>query len=125
MKVLLDTSVVIDVLRGVPQALDYARGLDDIPTCSEITRVEIMRGVRSAERRRTERLFSVVHWMELTEAISRRASNLGRTFRRTHAGLATADLVIAATALEAGLSIATRNVRHFPMFPRLAPPYVV
>ena len=31
--------------------------------------------------------------------------------------------VIAATALEHGLDLATLNVRHFPMFDGLAPPY--
>jgi predicted nucleic acid-binding protein len=123
LSVLLDTSVVIDILRGAPQALDYAGSLHRVPGCSEMTRVEVMRGVRSAERRRTERFFGVVRWIELDEAISRRAGDLGRRFRRTHPGLAAADLVIAATALESGLDIATRNVRHFPMFPRLAPPY--
>ena len=54
--VLLDTSIVIDVLRGAEPALEYARGLTEPPTCSEITRVEILRGVRSDERRTTERL---------------------------------------------------------------------
>jgi predicted nucleic acid-binding protein len=34
-----------------------------------------------------------------------------------------ADLVIGATALELGLPLASLNVRHFPMFPRLKPPY--
>jgi len=31
--------------------------------------------------------------------------------------------VIAATALEHGLALATLNVRHFPMFEALEPPY--
>jgi predicted nucleic acid-binding protein len=33
------------------------------------------------------------------------------------------DLVIAATALELGAMLATANVRHFPMFAGLTPPY--
>ena len=37
--------------------------------------------------------------------------------------MATADLVIAASALELGLDLATLNVRHFPMFEGLRPPY--
>jgi len=44
-------------------------------------------------------------------------------FRRSHQGLATADLIIAATVEEHGLELATLNVRHFPMIPGLAPPY--
>jgi predicted nucleic acid-binding protein len=48
---------------------------------------------------------------------------MGRQWRRSHPGISTADLVIAATAQELGASLATSNVRHFPMIRRLRPPY--
>jgi predicted nucleic acid-binding protein len=57
------------------------------------------------------------------ESIARRAGELGRRYRRSHHGLATADLIIGASALELGLELATLNVRHFPMVPGLAAPY--
>lgn len=34
-----------------------------------------------------------------------------------------ADLAIAATAIHTGSRLLTRNVRHYPMFPDLEPPY--
>jgi predicted nucleic acid-binding protein len=120
---LCDTSVIIDILRAHPPALAFAGALDEPPTCSEITRVEVLRGMRSAERRTTERLFGTIRWVGVDEAIARRAGDLGRTWRRSHQGIATADLIIAATADELGLELATLNVRHFPMFSRLRPPY--
>lgn len=123
MSVLLDTSIVIDLLRGALPALDYARNLTETPTCSEITRVEVVRGLRSGERRATERLLGAVRWVPVDEAIARRAGEVGRRYRRSHRGLATADLIIAATALELDLALATLNVRHFPMLPGLAAPY--
>ena len=123
MSVLLDTSIVIDMLRGAKPALAYARSLTEPPTCSEITRVEILRGVRSGERRMTERLLGTIRWAPVDESIARRAGELGRRYRRSHRGLATADLIIAASALELGLELATLNVRHFPMVPGLAAPY--
>ncbi|MFL5776496.1 MAG: type II toxin-antitoxin system VapC family toxin [Chloroflexota bacterium] len=123
MSVLLDTSIVIDLLRGALPALDYARNLAETPTCSEITRVEVVRGLRSGERRATERLLGAVRWVPVDEAIARRAGEVGRRYRRSHRGLATADLIIAATALELDLALATLNVRHFPMLPGLAAPY--
>ncbi|MFL5727027.1 MAG: type II toxin-antitoxin system VapC family toxin [Chloroflexota bacterium] len=123
MSVLLDTSIVIDLLRGALPALDYARNLPETPTCSEITRVEVLRGLRSGERRATERLLGAVRWVPVDEAIARRAGEVGRRYRRSHRGLATADLIIAATALELDLALATLNVRHFPMLPGLARPY--
>jgi predicted nucleic acid-binding protein len=122
--VLLDTSVVIDILRGAAPAIAYARGLTEPPTCSEITRVEVMRGLRSGERRATVRLLGTLRWVAVDEPIARRAGELGRRYRRSHQGLATADLIIAATVEELGLELATLNVRHFPMIAGLIPPYV-
>lgn len=123
MTVLWDTSIVIDLLRGHPPAIAYARGLDAPPSCSEITRVEVLRGLRTGEQRPTERLFATITWVEIGESIARRAGALGRTWRRSHQGIATSDLIIAATAEELGLELATLNVRHFPMVAELAAPY--
>jgi hypothetical protein len=122
---LLDTSVIIDILRGHTPALDLARRLGEPPACSEITRVEVLRGMRSTERRITERLFETVRWIAIDEAIARRAGNLGRTWRRSRSGIATADLIIAATAEELGLQLTTMNVKHFPMFAGLRAPYAL
>ena len=121
--VLFDTTIVIDLLRGHPPAHSYVLRLDAVPAASEITRVEVLRGVRSGERRMTERLLATFRWIAVDESVARRAGELGRRWRASHRGLATADLVIAATALEHDLDLATMNVRHFPMFEALKPPY--
>jgi predicted nucleic acid-binding protein len=121
--VLFDTTIVIDLLRGHPPAHGYVLRLDAVPAASEITRVEVLRRVRSGERRITERLLATFRWIAVDESVARRAGELGRRWRASHRGLATADLVIAATALEHDLDLATMNVRHFPMFEALKPPY--
>jgi predicted nucleic acid-binding protein len=120
---LWDTSVLIDLLRGHPPATAYARALSEPPSCSEITRVEVLRGLRIDERRTTERLFATISWLPVDEPIARRAGQLGRTWRRSQTGIATADLIIAATAEEFDLDLATMNVKHFPMVRGLRPPY--
>jgi len=121
--IVLDTSVLIDVLRGDEAAARWLSQLDEVPVCSEITRTEILRGVCSAERAATERLWQALAWAPVDEAVSRRAGELGREHRTSHAGLGVADLVIAATALLLGAELATGNVRHFPMFAALKAPY--
>lgn len=121
----LDTSVLIDVLRGSQAAVDWFGELEEVPVCSEITRTEVLRGVRSAERAPAERLLAALHWIPVDERVSRRAGELGRQYRRSHTGLSTPELVIAATALELGAELATGNTRHYPMFQRLRPPYDV
>ena len=123
MSVLLDTSIVVDILRAYPSALTFARTLEEPPTCSEVTRVEVLRGVRSGERSRTDRLLRSFRWAAVDEAVARRAGELGRTYRRSHSGLGLADLIIAATAEEHGLALETGNVKHYPMFEGLRPPY--
>jgi predicted nucleic acid-binding protein len=121
--VLCDTSVIVDILRNYATAVAWARSLPEPPVCSEITRVEILRGLRTDERRATERLFGAVAWIGVDEAIARRAGELGRAWRRSHQGIATADLIIAATAAEHGHQLGTLNVKHFPMIAGLRPPY--
>ncbi len=123
MNVVLDTSVVIDMLRGYEPALTYGRSLSEPPFCSEIVRVEVIRGLRSAERTTADRLFSSLTWVVIDEAIARRAGDLGRRWRRSHRGIGSADLVVAATVLQLDAGLATLNVKHFPMFADLAAPY--
>jgi predicted nucleic acid-binding protein len=120
----LDTDVLIDYLRGLPAAGRFVDGLAAVPTCSEVTRVEVLRGMRSHERRVTERFLATVGWSTVDEEISRLAGELGRRFRRSHGGIGVVDLVVAATAVRLKLPLATLNVRRFPMFEGLEPAYV-
>lgn len=123
MSIVLDTSVLIDHLRAVEPATDFLANLDERPSCSEISRIEVLQGLRSAERKAAERLFSLFAWVPVTEAVARRAGELGRRWRRSHPGIGVADLAIAATAEGIDAALATRNVKHFPMFKNLHPPY--
>ena len=119
----MDTTVLIDVLRGDARAVDYLLGLEEVPTCSEVTRAEVLRGLRSEERAPAERLFQRLRWAPVDEPVARLAGDIGRRHRRSHTGIGVADLIIAATAEHLGLEVATTNIRHFPMFRNLRPPY--
>lgn len=123
MTVVFDTSILIDILRADSAALDYVRGVQEVPACSEVTRVEVQRGLRSAERTSVERLFQTIRWVSVDEPISRRAGELGRRWVRHLPGISLADLVIAATTEQLDAELATTNVRHFPMFDSLCAPY--
>jgi predicted nucleic acid-binding protein len=121
--VVLDTSVIVDYLRGIPAAGHYVDALPGVPVCSEVTRTELLRGMRSDERVRTGRFLEQMSWVVIDDVLSRRAGELGRQFRASHGLLGVAELLIAATAEVHELPLATRNVKHFPMFPDLRPPY--
>jgi predicted nucleic acid-binding protein len=122
MTYVLDSTVLIDALRGHPAAVGFLRALSARPTASEVTRTEVLRGLRSAERSRAEVLFGVMHWHAVDESVARIAGEFGRRFRRSH-HLGISDLIVAATAQQVGLPVATSNTKHFPMFPRLKAPY--
>ena len=119
----LDTTVIVDILRGSPAALAWVTSVERRLVASEVTRVEILRGLRSRERGPAERAFAGLRWEGVNESIARRAGDLGRRWRRSHTSIGLADLLIAATAIELGANLATSDIRHYPMFPGLAPPY--
>jgi predicted nucleic acid-binding protein len=119
----LDSSILIDHLRASAAASAYLAGLESRPLCSEISRIEVLQGLRSAERRAADRLFALIEWVPVDDPISRRAGELGRKWRRSHPAIGVADLAIAATAQHFDAELATRNVKHFPMFKALHAPY--
>lgn len=125
MSVLLDTSVLIDHLRGRGEALvllERERAMGPLHA-SVITRLEVLAGVRPAEERATRVLMSVLRWHPVDEAVADAAGELGRRWLPGHSGVDAADLAIAATAVLLDARLVTRNARHFPMFPGLAAPY--
>lgn len=51
------------------------------------------------------------------------AGELRRRYRQSHHNVGLPDYLIAATALVHGCSLATLNVKHFPMLDGLTPPF--
>ena len=119
---LVDACVAIDYLRGSDAARAALHGVDDL-AASEITRYEILAGARDEEEERIEHLLALPHWLPVDEGVSRRAAALSRAFNASHSGIDVADYIVAATALEFGTRLLTRNVRHFPMLEGLRPAY--
>jgi predicted nucleic acid-binding protein len=125
MTALVDTSVLIDYLRGLPAAaavLERERAQGPLQG-SEITRLEVLAGMRAQEQPATDELLATVDWHPVDRHIAERAGELGRQWLPSHHIIDAADLAIAATALGHDARLLTRNVRHFPMFPGLRAPY--
>jgi predicted nucleic acid-binding protein len=115
---LLDTTVLIDVLRG-RQAVSRLRDLraaGDRPCTCAINVEEIYRGIRSQdEEEPVERLFSGLWVVPLGEREGRMAGVWRREFAQRGVTLAQADCLIAAAAVTAGYRLATGNPADFPM----------
>lgn len=126
MTVVLDTSVLIDHLRGDLRARLLVTALDgegETFSASVLTKAEILAGVRLAERAKTRPLIEAVEWLEVDNDLGERAGALASRFLRSHPGIELVDYVIAATAERLGADLLTRNRKHFPMFPELRDPY--
>ena len=126
MTLLLDTSVLIDHLRGNPvarQALAAAAVEGHRLASSVVVKVEVLAGMRPAEERRTRRLLDTLDWIPVDDDIAERAGALANRYVASHAGVDPVDYLIAATAELHDAVLWTRNLKHFPMFPELQPPY--
>lgn len=125
MTVLVDTSILIDYLRGCDDAavlLEAERRLAEVHG-SEISRLEVLSGMRPDEERSTRLLLSVLRWHPVNAEVAERAGELGCSWLPSHHGIDAADLAIAATALLLGARLLTRNIKHFPMIEGLTSPY--
>jgi predicted nucleic acid-binding protein len=117
--VLLDTTVLIDLLRGRTGAVARLRELraaGDRPYACAINVEEVERGLRgTAERAAAEGLFAGLSIVPLGLAEGVRAG----AWRREHAArgrtLSQADCLVAAAALTLRGRLATGNPRDFPM----------
>ena len=122
---LVDSDVLIAHLRGTDSARDWlvsARTRSPM-AISVVSIAELIGGMRSAERREVWALLASFRSEPITDVVARRAGEFMRRYRRSHSGIGLGDYLIAATADVKGLELATLNVRHFPMFPGLKPPF--
>lgn len=123
MTVLIDTSVIVDCLRKAPKAIAYFTNLDAQPSISVVTIAEIMAAARNTrEERDAMSMWGRVKPLRVDSDIAYRAGTLMRLYAASHA-VELSDAIIGATAEVHSLELATLNIKHFPMFPRLKRPY--
>jgi len=126
MSVVVDTSVLIDHLRGKVEARDALTEVmvnGELVVGSVLTRTEILAGMRPTEATATYALLDALEWSPVSVEVADRAGALASTYLRSHPGVDTVDYVIAATTEVLGARLWTRNVKHFPMIAGLAAPY--
>ncbi|MDH4476008.1 MAG: type II toxin-antitoxin system VapC family toxin [Verrucomicrobiaceae bacterium] len=121
---LVDTDILIDYLRGHPEAGSFLESRIDEVSISAVSVAELYQGVREGrERTLLARMVSALTVLPLTTDIAERAGLFRRDYRAT-TGCGLADCVIAATAARHGLELATLNGKHFRMLERVLTPYL-
>ena len=117
---LVDTNVMVDFTRGNVNAADYLDRIRGACLLSSITALELIAGARN-QREVTDLdiLISAYEQIPPPDDATRRAYYLMKTHAKS-AGLGTLDALIAATAIENGLTLVSKNRRHFQMISELS-----
>ncbi|NLT69186.1 MAG: type II toxin-antitoxin system VapC family toxin [Verrucomicrobiaceae bacterium] len=120
---LVDTDILIDYLRGRPEAVAFLETHVDEACVSAVSVAELYQGVHEgSERTALSRMISALMVLPFTGEIAERAG----LYRRDHGGrigCGLADRMIAATAAEHRMPLATLNQKHFGMLEEVIAPY--
>lgn len=119
--VIVDTDILIDVGRSVPEALTCLSQLAQQETLgvSAVTHMELIVGCQNkAELTALDRFLKRFVPLPLSHPISQLALDLLRQYRLSH-GLLIADALLAATVLSLDSSFLSKNQRHYRFIPEL------
>ena len=114
--VLLDTTVLIDLLHHREEAVSRVRDMalrGYAPAICPITIAGLYAGIRKGEEQRTEELLSAFQWLPLTGDVARKAGEIVASKRRAGKTHALDDMLIAETAIHYGYSLLTDNRKDF------------
>lgn len=117
MPLLLDTTVLIDALRGrsAAERVRALRGTGQTPWICAINVEEVLRGVKGKEEASVARLLAGLRIAPLGRAEGALAGRWRRDHARKGITLSQADCLIAAAAVGVDARLATGNPKHFPM----------
>ncbi len=123
---LLDTTFLIDLVKGLPSAITKAQYIDrtrQIAFISVVTVIEYLRGVHylftdnpdtlSKRLAKAESDLGRFEIIPIDVHIARIAAKISAQMKRDGQPIGLADVLIAATAMREDLTILTRNVSHF------------
>jgi predicted nucleic acid-binding protein len=115
--IVLDTTVLIDCLRGRPATarLDSILRTGDVPSTTAVNVEEVFRGLRPSEETSAAKLIAGLLILPLGDEEGRRAGTWRRDHARRGSTLAQTDCLIAAAAFVNDGVLATGNPKDFPM----------
>lgn len=120
MRIVFDTSVLIDGLRQNPIAealLAYFEKGGDELYISSIVGFELFSGTSSQDTDQQKRIQEFLNFFEIVEVTWKIAKRAGEIYRTGIKDLQIPDYIIAATAFEIGAEVATLNQKHFRQIP--------
>ena len=112
-KVILDTNILIEILKGDKQTIAKVESLKRELCISSITAMELFYGARNkAEVKKLEKFILLFTLLYPDETLSRKAMELVKQYAKSHS-LDIPDSLIAATALTQNCKLFTYNRKDF------------
>lgn len=122
-RLLFDSDVLIDYLRGQAEAITYLENCPEKFLVSVISVAELYTGVRDGrERIALDRFLSAFEILLLDQTIAEKGGLYRRDYGKSH-NTGFADALIAATAETQQAQLVTLNQKHFPMLKDVLVPY--
>lgn len=111
--IVLDTNILIEVLKGNPKTVHQVQTLDEALAISSISVMELYYGARDKQEvKKIEKFVSLFTILHLNEAISFKAMQLIQTYAKSHT-LDIPDGLIASTVLTHNIELFTYNLKDF------------
>jgi len=121
--VLVDTDVLVDLLRGSEKAVAVVNSYQEYIILSAIVVAELYAGVKGDKELATLDAFvSLFRVVPVTPEIARLGGLYKRDYHQSHS-VGLADAILAATAKSERAELKTLNIKHYPMFKDLVPAY--
>ncbi len=116
-KILLDSDVIIEWLRGhspfTQQMVQLIEAHGDL-CWTPVSIAEILAGSRKSEDEAIADLFLLLEALPLTTDVGRKAGEYLKSYAKSH-GVELGDALIAASASSSGRQLWTLNKKHYPM----------
>lgn len=121
-KLLIDTDIIIDHLRGYKPATEYLlKKKSSMLFISAMTVAELYAGMGNQhEETAVDKILNLFQIMPIDHDISIAGGHLCKKHKKSH-GTGLADALIAATALHHEAILVTLNTKHFPMVKTIKP----
>ena len=116
-KVLIDTDVVIEILRGTQDIIKVVKTFwrnGDVVFCCPVTIAEVYHGLLQNEIGETERFFRSIECLPITKETGVKAGEYLAKYHKSHS-VELGDALIAAVCFSNKTLLYTLNKKHYPM----------
>lgn len=117
-RLVLDTDIVIDLLKKKPSRVDRFLSLMDAQTqflLSPVVVAEVFAGAFASEHKDIEQFFALCQSVAVNSDVGRAAGLYAKRYRKAFKGVSLEDFLLAATVRAHRCPLWTGNRKHYPM----------